>query len=91
MSFSKYAAQFIGMAHQATTDEKMRQKFLIASDILEFDLLEACNKGKKEFLDATEISQPAIFVTSMACMEQLIGAVPDVLARCSLMMGLSLG
>ncbi len=85
-------AQFIGMAQRAAVDAKMRQKFSIASEILGFDLLEICNKGPKSLLDSTEISQPAIFVTSMQCMDLLMESVPDAFTRSStIMMGLSLG
>jgi len=42
-----------------------------ASDILGYDLLAKCKDGPKEELDTTVISQPAIFVASMAAVEKL--------------------
>merc|ERR1712228_1100087 len=63
-----------------------------ASDILGYDLLEVCTGGPKEKLDSTAVSQPAIFVASMAAVEKLKqeqgqGALDA--ATCT--MGLSLG
>jgi len=44
--------------------------FKKASDILGYDLLARCTEGPKELLDSTEVSQPAIFVASMAAVEK---------------------
>lgn len=45
--------------------------FKKASDILGYDLLSRCTEGPKELLDSTEVSQPAIFVASMAAVEKV--------------------
>lgn len=50
-----------------------------------------CVKGPKEELDSTVISQPAIFVASMACVEKLRRDDPAALDSCTVAMGLSLG
>ena len=42
-------------------------------------------------MDTTEVSQPAIFVTSLACLEKLRAERPDVALACELTAGLSLG
>lgn len=42
-----------------------------ASDVLGYDLLEVCASGPKETLDSTAISQPAIYVSSLAAIEKL--------------------
>jgi [acyl-carrier-protein] S-malonyltransferase len=47
--------------------------------------------GPKELLDSTVISQPAIFVSSMACVEKLRKEDPAALESCTVAMGLSLG
>jgi [acyl-carrier-protein] S-malonyltransferase len=63
-----------------------------ASEILGYDLLERCTNGPKELLDSTEVSQPAIFVASMAAVEKLRqeeGQEAVDAATCA--MGLSLG
>ena len=63
-----------------------------ASDILGYDLLELCTAGPKEKLDSTVVSQPAIFVASMAAVEKLRqeqGQEAVDAATCA--MGLSLG
>jgi malonyl CoA-acyl carrier protein transacylase len=48
-------------------------------------------KGPKEELDSTVISQPAIFVASMAALEKLRRDDPAALESCTVAMGLSLG
>jgi [acyl-carrier-protein] S-malonyltransferase len=63
-----------------------------ASEILGYDLLELCTTGPKEKLDSTVVSQPAIFVASMAAVEKLRqeqGQEAVDAATCA--MGLSLG
>jgi malonyl CoA-acyl carrier protein transacylase len=52
---------------------------------------EQCVNGPKEQLDSTVISQPAIFVSSMACVEKLRTQDPAALESCTVAMGLSLG
>jgi [acyl-carrier-protein] S-malonyltransferase len=63
-----------------------------ASEILGYDLLDICTSGPKEKLDSTVVSQPAIFVASMAAVEKLRqeqGQEAVDAATCA--MGLSLG
>lgn len=63
-----------------------------ASEILGYDLLELCTSGPKEKLDSTVVSQPAIFVASMAAVEKMRqeqGQEAVDAATCA--MGLSLG
>jgi [acyl-carrier-protein] S-malonyltransferase len=49
-----------------------------ASNILGYDLLAKC-QGSKEELDSTVISQPAIFVASMAAVEKLKAENPEAI------------
>ena len=42
-----------------------------ANEILGYDLAKLCFEGPAEELDSTVISQPALFVTSLAAIEQL--------------------
>jgi len=53
-------------------------------------LLEKCNGDKAE-LDSTVISQPAIFVSSLAAVEKLRAENADVVDQANMAMGLSLG
>lgn len=63
-----------------------------ASDVLGYDLLERCTEGPKELLDSTEVSQPAIFVASMAAVEKLKQEEgQEALDAATCAMGLSLG
>jgi [acyl-carrier-protein] S-malonyltransferase len=71
---------------------KAKELFEEASEILGYDLLQVCTEGPKEKLDSTVVSQPAIFVASMAAVEKLRqeqGQKAVDAATCA--MGLSLG
>ena len=62
-----------------------------AEEILGYDLAKLCFEGPAEELDTTAVSQPAIFVTSLAALEMLRADTPDVLLACEMTAGLSLG
>jgi [acyl-carrier-protein] S-malonyltransferase len=62
-----------------------------ANNILGYDLARICFTGPAEDLDSTVISQPAIFVTSLAALEKLRTESPDVVLACEMTAGLSLG
>src|SRR5210317_761774 len=91
--FPGQGAQFVGMCEE-TCKEVPAAKALFdeASEILGYDLLDLCVSGPKEKLDSTVVSQPAIFVASMAAVEKLKaeqGQEAADAATCA--MGLSLG
>ena len=58
---------------------------------LGFDLAEICFNGPEEKLNATDISQPALYVCSMAAVESLKASEPDVVEGVQYAAGLSLG
>jgi [acyl-carrier-protein] S-malonyltransferase len=65
--------------------------FDAAKSVLGYDLLGVCRQGLPEKLDSTLISQPAIFVTSLAALESLRITDPAALSECKAAAGLSLG
>jgi [acyl-carrier-protein] S-malonyltransferase len=65
--------------------------FQRASAILGYDLLSVCVNGPNERLNATDVSQPAIFVASLAALEQLKATEPDATQSVVATAGLSLG
>ena len=70
--FPGQGAQFVGMCASVVQDvPKAKELFDEASAILGYDLLAVCTEGPKEKLDSTVVSQPAIFVASMAAGEKL--------------------
>jgi [acyl-carrier-protein] S-malonyltransferase len=91
--FPGQGAQSVGMCSEVVNDvPAAKALFDEASEILGYDLLEVCTEGPKEKLDSTVVSQPAIFVASMAAVEKLkqeSGAEAADEATCA--MGLSLG
>jgi len=62
-----------------------------AGRILGYDLAKLCREGPKETLDSTAISQPAIFVASLAALEHLKAQQPELAASAEFTAGLSLG
>lgn len=91
--FPGQGAQYVGMAKELT-DEVPAAKALFdtATGILGYDLLERCVDGPKEVLDTTTVSQPAIFVASMAAVEKLKAQEGDAIVdSATVAMGLSLG
>ncbi len=70
--FPGQGAQQVGMGKELIAQHpELRQTFDQAADILGYDLASLCFDGPEEKLNNTEISQPAIFVTSVVCLEAL--------------------
>ncbi|XVF05809.1 hypothetical protein REPUB_Repub05bG0204800 [Reevesia pubescens] len=69
--FPGQGAQAVGMGKEAQIVPAASELYKKANDILGFDLLDVCINGPKEKLDSTVISQPAIYVTSLAAVELL--------------------
>src|SRR5437868_4166989 len=62
-----------------------------AYDILGYSLIDICGRGPVAKLNSTAVSQPAIFVASLAALESLKVKEPDACAACVACAGLSLG
>jgi [acyl-carrier-protein] S-malonyltransferase len=90
--FPGQGAQAVGMgAALAASLPRAQELFARAADILGYDLLELCTNGPAEKLNSTVYSQPALFVCSLAALEQLKQDNPEVVASCAATAGLSLG
>lgn len=91
--FPGQGAQFVGMCGDVVEQvPKAKELFDTASEILGYDLLQVCTEGPKEKLDSTVVSQPAIFVASMAAVEKLRQEEgQEALDAATCAMGLSLG
>src|SRR5260221_2646835 len=90
--FPGQGAQAVGMAAslcQSSTAAKAL--FDQASSFLGYDLLALCVNGPAERLNATDVSQPAIFVASLAALEELKATRPQVFTDVVATAGLSLG
>lgn len=90
--FPGQGAQFVGMGQTAVSQTAAAARlFAEASEILGYDLLQICLEGPKDRLDSTAVSQPAIYVASLAGLEQLRQESPEVVAGAEYCAGLSLG
>lgn len=91
--FPGQGAQFVGMCSEVCeTVPAAKALFDEASEVLGYDLLARCKEGPKELLDSTVVSQPAIFVASMAAVEKLRQEEgDDAINAATCAMGLSLG
>ena len=90
--FPGQGAQYVGMA-KGLCDAlpAARSLFDRASTILGYHLLAVCVGGPAERLNATDVSQPAIFVASLAALESLRASRPELEKECLATAGLSLG
>lgn len=90
--FPGQGAQVVGMG-KALYDSlpEARTLFDRADEILGYSLTDLCFNGPIEQLSTTVISQPALFVTSLAALESLKKTNPEVVEACSCAAGLSLG
>lgn len=90
--FPGQGAQTVGMGgehYHALPQAK--ELFDRSRDILGYDLAEVCFNGPGEKLDSTIVSQPALYVCSMAALESLKENSPEVVQSCEAAAGLSLG
>lgn len=90
--FPGQGAQSVGMCSELLkTNERVKELFNQANEILGYDLADICLHGPVEKLDSTVISQPAIFAASFAALEVLKETEPEAVEKCSAAAGLSLG
>jgi len=92
--FPGQGAQSIGMARDVCAElPAAKRLFEEASETLGYDLLDRCVQGPAEVLNSTAVSQPAIFVSSMAAVEKFRATDEGAaaLASATVAAGLSLG
>jgi [acyl-carrier-protein] S-malonyltransferase len=90
--FPGQGAQSVGIGRTlCDTLPAARQLYEEAARILGYDLAELCFRGPEARLNSTAISQPAIFVTSLAALESLRATDPEIVNPCGAAAGLSLG
>jgi len=90
--FPGQGAQTVGMC--GALCERLpaaRKLFDHASELLGYDLLNVCINGPAEKLNATDVSQPALYVAGLAAVESLKAENAKALDGCVATAGLSLG
>ena len=90
--FPGQGAQHLGMGVESAADiPAAAALFEQASEVLGYDLLEVCKDGPQEKIDSTAVSQPALYVCSMAALERLKTDSPELVESVAAAAGLSLG
>lgn len=90
--FPGQGAQHVGMGKTLSAKcPAAKRLYEQANDILGYDLATLCFEGPAERLNATVVSQPALFVSSLAALEVLRAERPEVVEACTFAAGLSLG
>ena len=90
--FPGQGAQSVGMGRELCQSlPAARELFDRANEVLGYDLAEICFQGTEQKLNSTVVSQPALYVCSLAAVESLKASAPDVVASVSGAAGLSLG
>jgi [acyl-carrier-protein] S-malonyltransferase len=90
--FPGQGAQVVGMGRELDQElPAVRALFDRAGDVLGIDVRRLCVEGPADALESTDVSQPAIFVASLAALESLKVSKPEIIAGCVGAAGLSLG
>ena len=90
--FPGQGAQTVGMGRDLCESlPAAKELFDRAADVLGYDLMDICFNGPEEKLNSTVMSQPALYVCSLAALESLKAEHPDVVDSVSAVAGLSLG
>jgi [acyl-carrier-protein] S-malonyltransferase len=90
--FPGQGSQFVGMARELETDlPSVAALFDRAAAILHIDFRRLCFDGPADALEATDVSQPAIFLASLAALESVKCSSPELVEACRGAAGLSLG
>ena len=90
--FPGQGAQQVGMGGPlAQRCDAARDLYHRASEVLGYDLLELCQTGPAEKLNATHYSQPALLVHSLAALVELQQNKPSLMSEVVALAGLSLG
>lgn len=87
--FPGQGTQYVGMSKNLCP--KGKSLFEMANQVLGYDLLKLCQDGPEDELNRTIHSQPAVFVSSLAAVENLAYMSRGAVENCSATAGFSVG
>ena len=90
-NFSYLGTQFVGMGRDLLQYPLVKDMFELASSVLGYNLLSLCLDGPRDTLNQTLFCQPAVLVTSLACLEKLKATQPEAVKSCIATAGFSVG
>mmetsp|Transcript_59104 Transcript_59104/g.183511 ORF Transcript_59104/g.183511 Transcript_59104/m.183511 type:complete len:569 (-) Transcript_59104:43-1749(-) len=89
--FPGMGSQYVGMMSEVKTKPGVQRMLRLASEILNFDLMEVCVNGPESKLEQPQVLLPAMYVASLAGVERLREQRPDVAERPGGLAGLGIG
>jgi len=89
--FPGQGTQKPGMINHYLDAPGVAEIFKVAEEVYGFDLLPLCKDGPAEKLNDTRVSQPAVFLTSLASMYKMKMTDPTGFENCDVCAGFSLG
>jgi len=89
--FPGQGSQYTGMCSDFFEFDKSKEIFDIAKNLLNYDIKHTILKEPQEILSQTEITQPAVFVTSVICYEVFKSKITDKKIDVKYVAGHSLG
>jgi len=89
--FPGQGSQYVGMMETFKDLQSVKEMLGQAKDILGYDILDLMLKGPEEKLMQTEYCQPAMYIASLAAVEQLKVESPSQVEKCKAVAGFSLG
>jgi [acyl-carrier-protein] S-malonyltransferase len=91
ITFPGQGSQYVGMGSDLVSLPTAKRLFSQADDILQMNLSRICWEGPLETLSRTDVSQPAIFVHALACVECYAEYHAEIFSHAYATCGLSLG
>src|SRR6185369_4948599 len=89
--FPGQGAQKMGMGKGLDSIPRVKEMIATAKGIMGYDLWDVCLNGPESKLNSTLVSQPALYLVSLAALEKIKAEEPNRDRNAVVTLGLSLG